>query len=102
MTSYSRKLVRLVFPLQFLCDTFDADIFSEVAEASAATCDFFHVGFGEPAPFPVRQSDAFHPAWRMTTTLKHQAHHDTFKSTACLKLGQPHIPNILWPQATLI
>ncbi|TNN37738.1 hypothetical protein EYF80_052098 [Liparis tanakae] len=34
-----------------------------VAEASAATGDFFHVGFGEPAPFPVGQSDAFDPAW---------------------------------------
>lgn len=53
-----------VAPLQFLRDTFNADIFPEVAEASAATRDFLHVGFGEPAPLPVRQSDALHPAWR--------------------------------------
>lgn len=73
---------RLVLPLQFLRDTFDADILSEVAEARAATCDFLHVGFGEPAPFPVRQSDAFHPAWRTTTTLRPQTNNRTFSTAA--------------------
>lgn len=47
------QLEELVLALQFLRDTFDADIFSEVAEARAATRDFLHVGFGEPAPLPV-------------------------------------------------
>lgn len=38
---------------QFLCDTFDADILPQVAQACAAACDFLHVGFGEPATLPV-------------------------------------------------
>lgn len=42
-----------VLTLQFLRDTFDAHVFPEVAEARAATRDFLHIGFGEPAPLPV-------------------------------------------------
>lgn len=53
-----------------LRDAFDADIFTKVAEACTATCDFLYVGFWEPAPFPIWKSNAFHPAWRNTTTLK--------------------------------
>lgn len=52
----------LVLTLQFLRDTFNANIFSEVAEARTATCDLLHVGFGEPAPFPIWQPNAFYPA----------------------------------------
>lgn len=57
-----------VLPFQLLRDALDADVLPEVAEACAATGDFFHVGFGEPAPFPVRQPDALHPAWHQTAT----------------------------------
>lgn len=85
----------LVFPLQFLRDTFDANIFSEVAEACAATCDFLHVGFGEPAPFPVRQPDAFHPAWWKTTSLRHETNHCTLSFAACLAASDRHKPNFL-------
>lgn len=53
----------LVVSLQLLCDTFNADVFTEVAEACAATRDLLHVGFGEPAPLSVWQPDALHPAW---------------------------------------
>lgn len=62
----------LLLSLQFLCDALDADILSEVAEASAATRYFLYVGFGEPAPLPVGQPDAFHPTWRHKTILRHQ------------------------------
>ena len=57
----SRLLLR---PLQFLRDALDADVLPEVAETRAAARDFLHVRFGEPAPFPVGQADALHPAWR--------------------------------------
>lgn len=59
---------RSVLPLQLLRDALDADVLPEVAEARAATGDFLYVGFGEPAPLPVRQPDALHPAWRTATT----------------------------------
>ena len=39
--------------LQFLCDTLDADVFSEVAETRTAICDLLYIGFGEPAPLPI-------------------------------------------------
>lgn len=58
---------RSVVPLQLLRDALDADVLTEVAEARAATGDFLHVGFGKPAPLPVGQPDALHPAWRTTT-----------------------------------
>lgn len=58
---------RSVLPLQLLRDALDADVLPEVAEARAATGDFLYVGFGEPAPLPVRQPDALHPAWRTAT-----------------------------------
>lgn len=54
------RLEKLV--LQFLGDTLDADVLSEVSETSAPTGDLLNVGFGEPAPLPVRQADALHPA----------------------------------------
>lgn len=56
-----QELSWLFLSFQFLCHTLDANIFSKVAETGTATCDFLHVGLGEPAPFPVGQPDAFHP-----------------------------------------
>lgn len=57
MEGHLEKLV-----LQFLGDTLDADVFSEISETSASTGNLFYVGFGEPAPLSVRQADALHPA----------------------------------------
>lgn len=100
-----------MFLLQFLCDTLDADIFSEVAEACTATRDFLHIGFGEPAPLPVRQSDAFHPAWKNITTLRNSNRPPAvvmdWWTSICVWLNRPwsgiyklapaYKPNFLWP-----